>query len=72
MQIMLEKKEVQNIVDVMRAKPTKVTQTRKNEKNNAIASKIIKQKLNVDLYINVIESKIYIDYRRLYNKFVSK
>ena len=54
---MLEEKEVWNVVDGLRAKPTTVVQTRKKEKDNAIASKIIKQGVSADLYINIIGEK---------------
>lgn len=42
-QAMLEEKEVWDVVDGARAEPTTVAQTRKKEKDNAVASKIIKQ-----------------------------
>ena len=41
----------------MQAKPTTAVQTRKKEKENAIASKILKQGVSADLYINIIEEK---------------
>ena len=53
-QAILEKKKVWDIIDATRPEPTTVTQTRKKEKNNAIASKIIKQGVNSDLYTNII------------------
>ena len=39
---MLKEKEVWDVVDESRADPTTVAQTRKKEKNNAVACKIIK------------------------------
>lgn len=53
-QAMLKEKKVKDIVDGSRANPITAAQTRKKEKNNAIASKIIKQEVNFDLYINII------------------
>ena len=54
---MLEEKEVWDVVDGLQAKPSTAVQTRKKEKNNAIASKIIKQEVSADLYINIIREK---------------
>ena len=51
---MLEKKEVWDIIDRSRPEPATATQTRKRDKDNAIFSKTIKQKINSDLYINII------------------
>ena len=34
------------------------TQTKKKNKNNAIASKIIKKEVNSDLYINIIRKNV--------------
>ena len=56
-QAMLEENEVWNIVDGSRADPITAAQTRKKEKDNAVASKIIKQGVNSDLYINIIEAR---------------
>ena len=53
-QAMLEEKEVWDVVDGCHADPTTAAQTRKKEKDNVIASKIIKQGVNSDLYINII------------------
>ena len=41
-------------MDGTRPEPTNVAQTRKKDKDNAIASKIIKQGVNSDLYTNII------------------
>ena len=51
---MLEEKEVWDVVDNSRPEPTTAGQIRKKDKDNAIATKIIKQGVNSDLYINVI------------------
>lgn len=53
-QAMLEEKEVWDVVDGTRPEPTTAAQTRKKDKDNAIASKIIKQGVNSDLYTNII------------------
>ena len=53
-QAMLEEKEVWDVVDGTRPEPTTATQTKKKDKDNAIASKIIKQGVNSDLYTNII------------------
>ena len=41
----------------MQDKPTIIAQIKKNEKNNTIDFKIIKQKVSTDLYINIIGEK---------------
>lgn len=41
-QVMLKEKEVWDVVDKSYTNPTTVAQTRKREKNNTVASKIIK------------------------------
>lgn len=41
-QVILEKKEVWDVIDRLRPKPTSATQTRKKDKDNAISSNIIK------------------------------
>ena len=51
---MLEEKEVWDVVDGTRPEPTNAAQTMKKDKDNAIASKIIKQGVNSDLYTNII------------------
>ena len=51
---MLDKKKVWDVVDKSRADPTTAAQTKKTEKDNAVASKIIKQGVNSKLYINII------------------
>ena len=51
---MLEEKEVWDIVNGSRADLTITAQTKKKEKDNAVASKIIKKGINGDLYINII------------------
>ena len=56
-QAMLEEKEVWDVVDGSQAEPTTAVQTKKKEKNNAIASKIIKQRVSADFYINIIGEK---------------
>ena len=53
-QAMLEEKEVWDVVDGTRPEPTNAAQTMKKDKDNAIASKIIKQGVNSDLYTNII------------------
>lgn len=42
MQTMLEQKKIWNVIDNLQAKSIIVTQTRKNEKDNVMAFKIIK------------------------------
>lgn len=54
---MLEEKEVWNIGDGFWADPTTTAQTKKKKKDNAIASKIIKQGINGNFYINIIRKK---------------
>ena len=54
---MLEEKEVWDIIDRLRAKPTTAPQIRKKDKDNAITTKIIKQGVSMDLYINIIEER---------------
>ena len=54
---MLEEKEVWDVVDGTRPEPTNAAQTRKEDKDNAIASKIIKQGVNSDLYTNIIRGR---------------
>ena len=56
-QAILEEKEVWDIVDGSLADPTTAAQTRRKEKDNAVALKIIKQGVNDDLYINIIGEK---------------
>lgn len=51
---MLKKKEVWNVVDETRAKPTTVMQIKKREKDNAVVFKIIKQGVNSNFYTNII------------------
>lgn len=51
---MLKEKEVYDVVDNSKLEPTTAVQIRKKDKNNAIATKIIKQGVNSNLYINVI------------------
>lgn len=53
-QAMLEEKEVWDVEDGSRAEPTTAVQTRKKEKDIAIASKIIKRGVSADFYINII------------------
>lgn len=54
MQAILEEKEVWDVVDGSRVEPTTAPQIRKKDKDNAIATKIIKQGVSTDLYINII------------------
>lgn len=54
---MLEEKEVWDVIDGSCVDPTTATQTRKKEKNNTIAFKIIKQGVNSNLYINIIKEQ---------------
>lgn len=51
---MLEEKKVWDVVNGTRAEPTTAAQTRKKEKDNAVAFKIIKQGVNSDFYTNII------------------
>ena len=54
---MLKEKEVWDVVDGSQAKSTTAIQTKKKGKDNTIASKIIKQGVSTDLYINIIREK---------------
>ena len=56
-QTMLEEKEVWDVVNRSRADPTTAAQTRKKEKDSVVTSKIIKQGVNNNLYINIIGEK---------------
>ena len=56
-QTMLEEKEVWDVVDGTRAEPTTAPQIGKKEKDNAVASKIIKQGVSSDLYTNIIRKR---------------
>lgn len=51
---MLKEKEVLDIVNKSYVYSTRVAQIRKKDKDNAVASKIIKQGVNSNLYINII------------------
>lgn len=51
---MLEEKKVWDVIDGLWDEPTTTAQIRKKEKDNAITSKIIKQGVSADLYINII------------------
>lgn len=51
---MLKEIEVWDVVNKTRLKSTTSTQTKKKDKDNVIASKIIKQSDNSDLYNNII------------------
>ena len=53
-QAMLEEKEVWDVVNGTRPKPTTLAQTRKKNKTNAITSKIIKQGVHSNQYTNII------------------
>lgn len=53
-QAMLEEREVWDVVDGTRPEPTIAAQTKKKDKDNAIATKIIKQGVNSDLYTKII------------------
>ena len=57
MQAMLEEKEFWDIVDGSHAKPTIAPQIWKKDKDNTIATKIIKQGVSTDLHINIIGEK---------------
>ena len=54
MQAILKEKKVSDIVDAIKLELTTAFQTKKKEKNNAIVSKTIKQRVNSDLYTNII------------------
>lgn len=56
-QTILKKKDVWDIINGTRAESTNVVQKRKKEKNNVIASIIIKQRENSDFYINIIREQ---------------
>ena len=56
-QAMLEEIEVWDVVDESRADPITTAQTRRKEKDNAVASKIIEQEVNGNFYINIIREK---------------
>ena len=53
----LEENKVSNIVDGSWVDSIIIAETRKKEKDNAFASKIIKQKVNDNLYIIIIRKK---------------
>lgn len=57
MQIIFEEKDVWEVIDCLQDKLTTTAQTRKKEKNNIIASKIINQGVSADLYIYIIGEK---------------
>ena len=54
---MLKEKEVWDVVDKSWADPIIASQIRKKVKNNTITSKIIKQGVNDNLYINIIRER---------------
>lgn len=54
MQAIFEEKEVWYIVDNSKLELIIAGQIRRKNKDNAITTKIIKQKLNSDFYINII------------------
>ena len=56
-QAILEVKEVWDVVDGSQTDSITTAQTRRKEKDNAVASKIIKQEFNDNLYINIIGEK---------------
>lgn len=56
-QIILKKKDVWDIINGTKAEFTNVVQKRKKEKNNVIASIIIKQRENSDFYVNIIREQ---------------
>lgn len=51
---MLEEKEVWDVIDKLKPESTTTIETKKKVKDNTISSKIIKQRVNSDLYINII------------------
>lgn len=53
-QAMLKEKEVWDFVDGSCADHTTAAQTRKKMMKNVVASTIIKQRINFNLYINII------------------
>lgn len=57
MQTIFEEKEIWNIVDNLKPKFTTARQIKKKDKNNVIAIKIIKQGVNSNLYINIIDKQ---------------
>ena len=57
MQTILQKKEVKNVIDGSCANPIIGTQTGRKRKDNTITSKIIRQRMNSDLYINIISKR---------------
>lgn len=48
------KKKVWDVIDSTRPEPTTAAQMKKKDKNNTIASKIIKQGVNSNFYTNII------------------
>lgn len=54
---MLKEKQVLDVINRSRAKLTIIPQIKKKDKNNVITAKIIKQRVNTDLYINIIREK---------------
>lgn len=56
MQAILEKKKFE-VINSLQVKLIITIQTRKNHKNNAITTKIIKQGVSTDFYINIIGEK---------------
>ena len=52
---MLNKKKVWSIINKARPKFNITAYTKKKIKDKAITSKIIKQKINLDLYTNIIK-----------------
>lgn len=52
---MLKKKEIWDVINRIMLEPTTFTQIKKKNKDNTIALKIIKQKINFNLYINIVE-----------------
>lgn len=51
---MLEEKEISDVINLTKSEFIITAQTRKKEKNNAITSKISKQRVNSDLFTNII------------------
>lgn len=54
---MLKEKKVWDIVDGLQIEITTVIQSKKKEKDNVIASKIIKQEVSTNFYINIIRER---------------
>lgn len=54
----LKEKEVWDIVEGTRPEPTTIAQTKKKNKDNAIATKVIQQGVNSDLYLNIISRRV--------------